>query len=166
MKALTNILLLFGIITLSSCEKYWWQGACEYASKSRTYFYCEHQSSSDCKGSSYNDVSFHDGETCSDVGYSKKSSTAGITEWISPSGRSHPGYSSTFKNSSTSSTSGTSCSLDNYSGPTYDVQSASFCKSAFLYKCQGNSAGVTSSCTTYKQFQDMTPGLPTCSYCN
>lgn len=53
-----------------------------------------------------------------------------------------------------------------YSGPTSDVQSSSFCKAAYNYKCAGDQQKVDANCAYYRQFQQDNPGLASCPYCN
>jgi hypothetical protein len=64
----------------------------------------------------------------------------------------------------------TSCNLDSYSGPTFDIQVTSFCKAAYAYDCAGNQEGVTASCNTYYQYGNSvwtgSGSLPRCKYCD
>lgn len=105
---------------------------------------------------------FSEDKTCADLGY-----TIFVPEsnwYISEEGSNTPGKYGYWGDKAGNI--GGTCSLDDYVGPTIDVQSASFCQSAYVYDCEGNAEGVQSTCATYKQFQEITPGLPNCPYCN
>lgn len=61
---------------------------------------------------------------------------------------------------------GAGCSINNYNGPEFDIQIDGQCKAAFIYKCQGNEAGVRAACEIYRSWQQHQSGIPNCPYCN
>ncbi|MES2639381.1 MAG: hypothetical protein V4850_07845 [Myxococcota bacterium] len=52
-----------------------------------------------------------------------------------------------------------------YAGPEYDVQSDSFCKAAYNYRCSGSDDEADANCAIYNQMEADNPGMPSCPYC-
>lgn len=57
------------------------------------------------------------------------------------------------------------CDLNNYSGPNFDIQIDSQCKTAYAYDCSGNQDGVAAACAIYNQYREQDPTIPVCPYC-
>jgi hypothetical protein len=54
---------------------------------------------------------------------------------------------------------------EGYKGPTGDIQSDSFCKVAYEYRCNGKDYEADQNCKVYKQLMEDNPGLKACPYC-
>ena len=163
MKQYINILALTLLIFLfSGCDKYE-GGVWEFREQNATTFYSGNIyrcfDDDDYFTEETENRVFHKGRSCPELGYSKYNDT--IQSYVNEKGKYFPG-----KNGKWGSGNGVACSPQGYTGPTADVQSASFCEQAYVYQCQGIPEGVTSVCNTYKTFQSITPGLPDCPYCN
>ncbi|GEM_PF-6143360 len=161
------VLLVLFCSFLTSCGK---KGAWEYFTwryelgKSTYHYSCDNGKANDYQQDE--DNIFWEGMTCQELGYtiSLPKSERVWGQYVATNDGSYPGANG--KWGTNSSSSGDPCSLSNYKGPTSDVQSASFCQTAFVYKCKGNAAGVKSSCATYTQFRQVNSKLPACPYCN
>jgi hypothetical protein len=160
------IVLAAGVTFFSGCEKE--TGACESSYENwqgYTLYTCEQNEESDmCEGSREH---FWKDKSCSDLGYDYYN-TNNKSYQIDAQNNGIPGPYGYWGDGSASggSGSGGSCDASGYKGPNFDIQVDSQCKTAYFYKCQGNTQGQNAACAVYKQWQQDDPSIPNCPYCN
>lgn len=115
-----------------------------------------------------------EGKNCISFGYEDNGGMIGDAKlYNGPNGGLLPGpngyFASNLNNTGGGGGGGANCDISNYNGPEFDIQADSQCKSAYLYKCQGNFVAVQTTCDLYYSFESLWTGpgpYPRCPYCD